>query len=148
MKINNFGKICGVILATIAILLTIGGFISISQTVFGENLADNIVETEYVHITPSGGLCEIEIGSDGSRRLFASYDGFTQEIKESSNGWISDDRTCIQGKLIGYLYSSPPVFEKECLGYMNKLSEEEQKEVFQVMYSKLFKISLNKDLFL
>ena len=41
----------------------------------------------YTRIAPSGGLCVIEIGSDGSRRLFASYDGFIQEIKESSNGW-------------------------------------------------------------
>lgn len=85
----------------------------------------------YIHISPSGGVCEIEIGSDGSRRLFASYDDFEQEIKEDSNGGISDDKTC---KLIAYFYQSPPVFENKCLGYIDELPKEVQTEVIRTIY--------------
>ena len=150
MKNYYFGKpreiLVNLLLIIFLILLSIGGIITVSaeqkdeekfQTVEvisdikWEQFSGKYGGELYIRIIPSGGLCEVEIDNDGDRRLFASYDGFIQEIKESSNGWVSDNRTCMQGKLIGYLYNSPPVFENECL---EKLPKEVRKEVFRTVY--------------
>ena len=141
-----------IVAIVIALILLVGGIISIMTSENTENKQEDKEKFKIIGVVPDikwvkfsndngelyilspfGGICEIEIGSDGSRRLFASHGDFEQLISRSNDGWISDNRICTQSKFVGYLYGSPPVFMNECSQYLEDLPQEVQKEVFQTI---------------
>ena len=88
----------------------------------------------YVCIAPSGSVCKVEIGSDGSQHLFVeSRNGYKQEITRNENGMLSKKK--IQQDIFGIILNTPLVFEEECFQYIEKFPEEIQKAVLQTLLS-------------
>ena len=138
MKINNFRQSLEIfataLIMLFAILLSIGGIISISQA-FSEDKTEDKEKFKIIGLIPDTRWVQFTNEIGGELYICITPVGEIYEIQKDSEGWVSS-KTSVQRDAFSYLYEPSSVFENECWKDINKLPEKVQIEMIRIIYRK------------